>query len=82
MAVTGLGLAIVRDLVRAHGGDVVLISTSQQGTTFRITLPASYRRSASPATVAPQASVSASEPSVSTSSESGGPLAAPARRRQ
>jgi signal transduction histidine kinase len=32
----GLGLAIARDLARAHGGDVVLESTSESGTTFRI----------------------------------------------
>lgn len=32
----GLGLAIARDLARAHGGDVVLESTTESGTTFRI----------------------------------------------
>jgi signal transduction histidine kinase len=36
---TGLGLAIVRDLARAHGGDIVLISTGETGTAFRLTLP-------------------------------------------
>ena len=36
---TGLGLATARDLVRAHGGDLVLRRTGQEGTCFRITLP-------------------------------------------
>jgi signal transduction histidine kinase len=37
----GLGLAIARDLVRAHGGDIVLAETSAAGTTFQFTLPLS-----------------------------------------
>jgi signal transduction histidine kinase len=36
----GLGLAIARDLVRAHGGEIVLSTTGADGTTFRFTLPA------------------------------------------
>jgi signal transduction histidine kinase len=36
---SGLGLAIARDLARAHGGDVTLVSTAETGTTFRITIP-------------------------------------------
>jgi len=36
---SGLGLAIARDLARAHGGDLVLVSTGADGTVFRITLP-------------------------------------------
>ncbi len=36
---TGLGLAIVRDLARAHGGDIALISSGEAGTAFRLTLP-------------------------------------------
>lgn len=36
---TGLGLAIARELVRGHGGDLVLRSTGPTGTLFRITLP-------------------------------------------
>jgi len=35
----GLGLCIARDLVRAHGGEIVLAETGPQGTTFRFTLP-------------------------------------------
>jgi signal transduction histidine kinase len=33
---TGLGLAIARDIMRAHGGDIELISTSAEGTCFRL----------------------------------------------
>lgn len=40
---TGLGLAIVRDLVRAHGGDIVVEETGPEGTTFRFTLPVASR---------------------------------------
>lgn len=36
---TGLGLAIARDLVRAHGGELDLVTTGSRGTRFRITLP-------------------------------------------
>ena len=36
---TGLGLAISRDLARAMAGDLVVESTSSQGTTFALTLP-------------------------------------------
>jgi signal transduction histidine kinase len=36
---SGLGLAIARDLMRAHGGDVVLDSTGPEGTVFRLLLP-------------------------------------------
>lgn len=36
---TGLGLAIARDLARAHGGDVVLESTGESGTCFRVDIP-------------------------------------------
>lgn len=35
----GLGLTVSRLLARAHGGDLVLLDTSAQGTTFRIHLP-------------------------------------------
>jgi two-component system phosphate regulon sensor histidine kinase PhoR len=38
---TGLGLAIVKHIVQAHGGRLVIESTLGQGTTARVTLPAS-----------------------------------------
>jgi signal transduction histidine kinase len=36
---SGLGLAIARDLARAHGGDITLVSTGNGGTTFRVEIP-------------------------------------------
>ncbi len=36
---TGLGLAIAREIMRAHGGDILLMDTSENGTTFRLDLP-------------------------------------------
>lgn len=36
---TGLGLTVVQKIVQDHGGDVTVETTSEQGTTFRITLP-------------------------------------------
>lgn len=36
---TGLGLAIAREMVRNHGGELKLVETGQDGTTFRIALP-------------------------------------------
>ncbi len=39
---SGLGLVIAADLVRGHGGDIMLVTpagTGESGTTFRITLP-------------------------------------------
>jgi signal transduction histidine kinase len=36
---TGLGLAIAAELVRAHGGDIILQSSSDAGTCFVITIP-------------------------------------------
>jgi heavy metal sensor kinase len=37
----GLGLALARWIARVHGGDVALARSSEAGTTFTITLPAS-----------------------------------------
>jgi signal transduction histidine kinase len=37
---SGLGLAIARELMRAHGGDLALQSSTAAGTVFRLTLPA------------------------------------------
>ena len=36
---SGLGLAIARELVRAHGGELSLVSSTGAGTVFRLTLP-------------------------------------------
>lgn len=36
---TGLGLFICRNIIRAHGGDVIFQSEEDKGTTFEITLP-------------------------------------------
>jgi len=36
---TGLGLAIARELVQGHGGELTLVSTGPQGTTFEVKLP-------------------------------------------
>lgn len=36
---TGLGLAIARELARGHGGDLILLSTGENGTVFRLSLP-------------------------------------------
>jgi signal transduction histidine kinase len=60
---TGLGLAIVRDLIRAHGGEIVLVETGESGTIFGIKLPASLarkpaRRGAAVAAGAAQSTVS------------------------
>ena len=37
---SGLGLAIARELMRAHGGELTLVSSTGVGTVFRLTLPA------------------------------------------
>ena len=37
---SGLGLAIARELMRAQGGDLLLVETAGSGTVFRLTLPA------------------------------------------
>ncbi len=36
---TGLGLAICKEIMRAHGGDIVLLRSDPSGTTFRLWLP-------------------------------------------
>ncbi|MGH6906206.1 MAG: ATP-binding protein [Geminicoccaceae bacterium] len=37
---TGLGLPIAREIMRAHGGDIELVHTGDDGTAFRLILPA------------------------------------------
>lgn len=39
----GLGLSIVKDIIVAHGGDVVVTSEINVGTTFHITLPREHQ---------------------------------------
>ncbi|MBV8936267.1 MAG: HAMP domain-containing histidine kinase [Alphaproteobacteria bacterium] len=41
---SGLGLAIARELVRAHGGELSLASSTGAGTVFRLTLAAPAKR--------------------------------------
>jgi two-component system sensor histidine kinase VicK len=38
---SGLGLSIVKEIVKQHGGSVVIESIKGEGTTVRITLPLS-----------------------------------------
>ena len=40
---SGLGLAIARAIARAHGGEVAIVSTTDRGTIFRLTVPAKER---------------------------------------
>lgn len=40
---TGLGLAIARELARNHGGELALLRSGVDGTTFRLTLPIAER---------------------------------------
>ena len=41
---TGLGLTIAAELVRAHGGDIAVQSSSDAGTCFVITIPDQVRQ--------------------------------------
>ena len=36
---TGLGLSIVHKIIKEHGGDLSVETTSQEGTVFKLTLP-------------------------------------------
>ena len=46
---TGLGLAIVRNFMRAHDGDVKVVSEEGVGSTFTISLPYNQEKPTSPA---------------------------------
>ena len=39
----GLGLAIAHELAQAHGGELILVETSEAGTVFELTLPEAGR---------------------------------------
>ncbi len=43
---SGLGLAISREIARAHGGELRLLATGADGTTFSLSLPAAAARAA------------------------------------
>jgi signal transduction histidine kinase len=53
---SGLGLAIARELMRLHGGDLVLVGSTGAGTTFRITMPAA-KAAAKPASRAKEPAI-------------------------
>ena len=36
---TGLGLSVVHKIIKEHGGDLSVETTSQEGTVFKLTLP-------------------------------------------
>ncbi|MEF9438395.1 MAG: ATP-binding protein [Candidatus Mariimomonas ferrooxydans] len=36
---TGMGLSICKNIVKRHSGDITVMSTPGQGTTFTVTLP-------------------------------------------
>lgn len=40
----GLGLSYSRMIARAHGGDLQLIKSSEEGSTFRLTLPKTLKK--------------------------------------
>ena len=39
---TGLGLTISKRILRAHDGDLELVESGEEGTTFKLTLPVSF----------------------------------------
>jgi len=41
----GLGLSYSRMIARAHGGDLQLLNSSEEGSTFRLTLPKTFKKS-------------------------------------
>ena len=43
MGGVGLGLALVREIAVLHGGSVTVESSSENGTTFSVTLPLAQR---------------------------------------
>jgi two-component system phosphate regulon sensor histidine kinase PhoR len=58
---TGLGLSIVKHIVRAHGGDVRVLSEPARGSTFYFTVPRAADQPAGSAAAAPAPVVALSE---------------------
>ncbi|MBB2947551.1 signal transduction histidine kinase/CheY-like chemotaxis protein [Actinoplanes lutulentus] len=59
---TGIGLALVRELSRLAGGDVEVVSTPGDGTTFTVTMPVSSAATVSPGFSGVQSEDGAPEP--------------------
>jgi signal transduction histidine kinase len=49
---TGIGLALVQELVRLHGGDIVVNSVEGKGTSFTVTIPAGAQHASKDHTLA------------------------------
>jgi len=47
---TGLGLVIARDIVHAHGGDIMMLQSNEDGTIFQIVIPGDIEEHPSPIT--------------------------------
>jgi signal transduction histidine kinase len=40
----GLGLPLAHEIIRGHGGDILVLSSKGKGTTFEILLPVERRK--------------------------------------
>jgi signal transduction histidine kinase len=64
---TGLGLAHCRKILQAHGGNVLMLETSLQGSTFALVLPKSAKIMAAAAQHTEPATTSVTQPTMSAS---------------